>query len=62
MAINARNTKSIAAIFAANFRPSDVPFEIASRKLDPILSLGIFKSVLTVLVSGYNILEITILI
>ena len=60
MAINAINTNSIAAIFTASFKPSDVPIEIESNRLVPIFSLEIFTSLSIFSVSGNNIFEITI--
>ena len=45
MAINAINTKSIAATFTAILIPSPVPMDIADNKLEPILSLEILISV-----------------
>ena len=39
MAKKAINTKSIEATLTANFNPSIVPFEIASKTLLPIFSL-----------------------
>ena len=48
--MKAMNTKSIAAILAANFNPSDVPTEIASKKFEPILSCetSIFELIFSV--------------
>ena len=60
MAIKAINTNSIAPTFAANFKPSVVPFAIASNKFAPILSWETETSVLTESVWGSNIFAITI--
>ena len=60
MAIKAINTKSIAPTLAANFKPSVVPFAIASNKFDPILSCETETSLLILSVWGNKILEITI--
>ena len=48
--MKAINTKSIAAIFAASFKPSDVPIDIASKKFEPILSwdTSTFESIFSV--------------
>ena len=60
IAIKATKTSSIAPTFTASFSPSVVPFAIASRMFEPILSEDTVTSVLIFSVCGYNIFEITI--
>ena len=59
MAMNAKNTSSMAPTLAASFRPSVVPLAMASRKLLPTRSMLMSMRWSTGSVWGYSTLATT---